>query len=333
MKTKIAIFIMTLFFIYSCDNDTEDRRPPADEIGKLKIENLNFLDSYIPVDFYNDLTFTNENTGYAISRSGKIVKTTDAGNTWTLLNPLGGFYLNKIQFINENVGYVIGGDTKGSYLLKTIDAGQSWTVFDVNSAEKGYPSGLFFKNENEGYITGSKLFIKTVDGGQNWTDVLANTTENFSDVKFKDNNFGIATTNTSDYYQTTNGGISWQIINSTNQNNSGKIYFVGNKTFIKSGNKLVDIQSNLTVDLPNPADKLLFLNENKCVGIGQHYATGFFPYGDILLTNDNWTSFLQKTYAPYTEILDVNAIAKVNNHKIMAIGRGTKTAKILLLTY
>jgi hypothetical protein len=332
MKTKKITIIMFIIFLYSCSNEN-NTTPTTNEIGELKLENLTILDSDIPVDFYNDLTFTNENTGYAVSRYGKIVKTIDAGKTWTLLNSTVDFYLNKIQFINENVGYAIGGDIGGSYLLKTVNAGQTWSVIDLNSVEKGYPTGMFFKNENEGYITGVKLFIKTINGGKNWTGVFATTNENFSDVKFKDNNLGIATINTSDYYKTTNGGFSWQNIKSSTLNNFSKIYFIGDKTLIKSGIKLVDVASNNTINLPEPAEKLLFLNEKKCIGIGQHYETGFFPYGDILLTNNNWTSFLQKSYPPYTEVMFISAIAKINNHKTMIIGRGASSTKIITLTY
>ncbi|MBK7712639.1 MAG: hypothetical protein IPJ37_18020 [Bacteroidales bacterium] len=332
MKSITFLFIMTGLFLCSCDKEN-NITPSENQIGELKIENLITLDSDIPADFYNDLTFTDENTGYAISRNGKIVKTVDAGETWTLLNSTVSFYLNRIQFINDSIGYVIGGDTGGSYLLKTKNAGQSWSVKNLESTENLYPTGMFFKNENEGYITGFRLFIKTINGGESWSAVLASTNENFSDVKFKDNNIGIATINTSDYYKTTNAGVSWQIMKSDNLNNLSKIYFVGGKTLIKSGNKLVDVAAGKTITIPDPAEKLLFLNENKCIGIGQHYESGFFPYGDILLTNNNWSSFLQKSYPPYTELMDISAIAKINNHRTMIIGRGASKTKIILLSY
>jgi hypothetical protein len=332
MKAKKITLIMIALFLYSCNNDNE--APPATTpIGELKLENLSFMDSNIPTDFYNDLTFTDENTGYAISRTGKIVKTIDAGLTWTLLNSTVSFYLNKIQFITKNIGYVIGGDASGSYLLKTINAGQTWSVTNLNSVENGYPTGMFFKNENDGYITGNKLFIKTINGGNNWTNFSTNTTEIFMDVKFKDNNFGIVTTLAGNYYKTLNGGATWQSITSTTQYNFSKIYFVGNKTLIRSANMLIDIASSDIITLPNPVEKLLFLDENKCVGIGQHYEIGFFPYGDIFLTNNNWSSFLQKSYPPYTEAMDISAIAKINNHKTMIIGRGAANTKIIMLTY
>ncbi|WP_310377952.1 YCF48-related protein [Flavobacterium sp.] len=333
MKTKTFYAILILFIIYSCNND--NNALDVEPIPDLILNNLIELNSNIPQDFYNDLTFTNENTGYAISRLGKIVKTTDGGSTWTSLNSTVNFYLKKIQFVNTDIGYVIGGDNTGSYLLKTINSGQSWSVINLNSIEKGFPTGLYFKNVNEGYITGNNLFIKTIDGGENWSNVLQRqSNDNFIDVKFKDNNYGIATTNTNNnYYKTTNGGASWQSIELINQNNLTQIYFSSGKTFIKSGNQLVDIDGGRSITLPNPVSKVQFLNATKCIGIGQHYETGFFPYGDILLTNNNWTTFIQKSYQFSSEAGDFTAIAKMNNHKTMILGTGQLYSKVITLTY
>jgi hypothetical protein len=317
----------------ACSNDNNNNTTSPDPISELKLDNLVFLNSNIPQDFYTDLTFTNENTGYAISRTGVILKTTDGGINWSSYNVTGNMYLKKVQFINANVGYIIGGDTSGSYILKTINAGQTWNIIDLHNPEAGYPSSMYFKNENEGYITGNKLFIKTIDGGQNWTNVLTAADEDFKDVNFKNNNFGIATVNTGDYYRTTNGGASWQSIELNRSYNLNEIYFVCGKTLIKSGNQLVDIESSSTITLPNPVHKLHYLNATKCIGIGQHYEIGFFPYGDILLTNNNWETFLQKTYQPSTETMDFTAIAKVNNHKTMMIGTGQLEAKIVTIAY
>ena len=331
MKKNTFYSILLLSFFCSCSIDNTNSN--VEPISELTLNNLMELNSNIPQDFYDDLTFTSENTGYAISRLGKIIKTADGGTNWTLLNSTVSFPLKKIQFINNNIGFVIGGDDTGSYLLKTTNAGQSWTTINLNTTENGSPTGMFFKNENEGYITGNKIFIKTTDGGLNWTNVLTNTDENFKDVKFRDENYGIATANTSDYYRTTNGGNSWQVIELSNQNNLTTIYFVCGKILIKSSNKLVDLSNSSSITLPNPVSKLLYLNATKCIGIGQHYEIGFFPYGDILLTNNNWTTFLQKSYQFSSEAGDFTAIAKMNNHKTMMIGTGQLNTKIITITY
>jgi len=331
MKTKTSFAALLLFVIYSCNTDSNVQYP--EPLPDLTLDNLVSINSNIPQDFYNDLIFTNEKTAYAISRIGKIIKTNDGGITWASLNTTVNFYLKKIQFVSANVGFVIGGDNTGSFLLKTINAGQTWSVINLNTTEKGAPAGMFFKNENEGYITGNNFFIKTSNGGLNWTNVLNNTTENFNEVKFRDFNFGIATTNKSNYYRTTNGGISWQRVDLINNNNLSQIYFLYSKTYIKSGNQLIDIDGGRSITLPNPVSKLQFLDASKCIGIGQHYETGFFPYGDILVTNNSWNTFLQKTYQPTTDAMDFTAMAFMSNHKLMIIGTGQINTKVILFTF
>lgn len=334
MKTKSFILTLCISFICSCNDKNEDTHLPLNPISDLKLSNLAYLDSNIPEDAYNDLTFTNAETGYAVSRLGKIVKTIDGGVTWSLLNSNVNFNLKKIQFVNANIGYIIGGNETGSFLLKTLNAGQTWSIINLNNPENGFPTGMFFKNENEGYITGNKMFIKTTNGGSSWVNVLTNSEEIFNDVMFRDNNYGVATVSARYYYRTINGGQSWQAIDMTNGvNTSNQIYFVSEKTFLKSGNLLIDINQGHSLTLPNPANKLLFLDATKCIGIGQHYEDAFFPYGDILLTNNNWSSFVQKSYQPSTEVMDFTAIAKMSNHKAMIIGTGQLYTKIVILTY
>lgn len=331
MKTKTLYATLLLVVIYSCNTDSNIQYP--EPMPDLTLNNLVPINSNIPQDFYNDLTFTNEQTGYAVSRIGKIIKTADGGATWTSLNSTVNFYLKEIQFVSANVGYVIGGDNSGSFLLKTINAGQSWSVINLNTIEKGSPAGMFFKNENEGYINGNKFFIKTTNGGLTWNNVLNNTTEIFNEVKFRDFNFGIATTNKSNYYRTTNGGTSWQSVDLINNTNLLQSYFLYSKTYIKSGNKLVDIDGGPSITLPNPVSKLQFLDATKCIGIGQHYETGLLPYGDILVTNTSWNTFLQKTYQPSSEVMDFTAIAFMSNHKLMIIGTGQINTKVILFTF
>ncbi|WP_161971705.1 WD40/YVTN/BNR-like repeat-containing protein [Flavobacterium silvisoli] len=331
MKNSIYLLAaITLSVFYSCSSDSTNN---TETIPDLSLSNLITINANIPQDYYDGLTFTDENTGYAVSRLGKIVKTTDGGVNWNLLNSNVTFPLKEIQFVTQNTGFVIGGDNTGSYLLKTTNAGQSWTTINLNNTANGAPNGMFFKNENEGFITGNKLFIKTTDGGLTWTSVLANADENFNDVKFRDSNYGIATVNSSAYYKTIDGGQNWQSIDLINQNNLSSIYFVSGKTVVKNEGKLINLLDNSSITLPNPVNKLLYLNALKCIGIGQHYENSFFPYGDILLTNNNWGTFLQKSYQPSSEAMNFTAVAKMDSHKIMILGNGQLHTMVVKLNY
>lgn len=327
---KIAILIIA-FTMASCSDDNNQNTVT---IGELKLENLIKLEDNIPQDIYDDLTFTDSETGYAISRLGKIVKTSDGGLTWATLNSGVTLPLKKIHFVNSNLGFAIGSDQTGNYILKTNNAGQTWTSTNLSSTLNNSVNSIYFKNENVGFIVGNQFFKKTLDGGQTWSDVFTTPTDkNFQDIMFQNHsNTGYATFNTNEYYKTTNGGISWSLITTSFlEENFKQIQVVDGQLYLKSNSKVINITSGRTAFLPNPVYKVLNLNDTKAVGIGQHYEGGFFPYGDILLTNDNWTNFLQKTYQPSSEAMDFTAIAKMTDHKIIMLGTGQLHTEVIIL--
>ncbi|OBX20944.1 hypothetical protein A9996_18745 [Gelidibacter algens] len=317
----------------SCNSDDSESLP-VDNISDLKLENLNFLSSNIPEDFYDDLTFVDELTGYAVSRIGKIVKTIDGGTTWTVLNSAANFPLKKIQFIDQYNGYIIGGDDTGSYILKTINAGNTWSIINLNTVENGSPNGMYFKNKDVGFITGNRFFKKTADGGQTWTNVLPNSIEDYQRVNFNINKtLGYVTFNSSNYLKTNDGGSTWQLVEERADYRFSEIYFVENQVFFKSNLNVVNLNFNKSIEIPSSAHKLLYLTVDKCIGIGQHYEIGFLPYGDVLFTNDNWDAFLQRSYQPASESMVFTAIAKMSKHKTMMLGTGQIYTKIVVLTY
>jgi photosystem II stability/assembly factor-like uncharacterized protein len=229
MKTQqIVIFIILVFLLSSCEkNDTPANFP------NLSIDSLKILQTNIPGGLYTDLTFINENTGFAISNFGAIIKTTDGGYGWEQLLSHVDFFLNKIQFTDSQTGYIIGGDNSGGYLLKTINAGLTWQLINLNTPDKGMPTGMFFLNSNTGFISGEKLFRKTIDGGQTWSEVMDPVSENINDVSFKNSYEGYATSDNGKYFRSTDGGKSWQSMQSNTSDHLGKNIFCRIKILYK----------------------------------------------------------------------------------------------------
>jgi photosystem II stability/assembly factor-like uncharacterized protein len=54
--------------------------------------------------------FINQNTGYAVGQYGTIVKTTNGGNLWFILESGTNQYLVKVFFTDINTGYIAGGN-------------------------------------------------------------------------------------------------------------------------------------------------------------------------------------------------------------------------------
>lgn len=334
MKLTILTLLTCTLFFSACKK--ENVIQPTEKYYTLSIDSLKILPTNIPSDIYNDMTFVNETTGYAVSRNGRIIKTTDGGYNWTELLSNVTFYLKKIQFVNSQTGYVVGGDATGGYLLKTENGGVSWQKINLNMPEPDWPTGLFFLNTTTGFITGKKYFKKTVDGGVTWTNAIGSVTENFADVSFKTNNEGFATAGAGKYYKTTNGGASWQLVQSDISEALGEICHSTSKSFAISGLNLVDLTSgkvSATAKIPAGTKRLLFLNDKNCIGIGQHYEIGFWPYGDIHLTNSTWGSSIKKSYSPGSEALVFTAIAKKSDGKILILGEALFTTPVVELKY
>lgn len=218
--------------------------------GGLTWEEKTFFASENWVNF----TFTDINTGYAISSSSaKIIKTNDGGNTWNIVySSAQSYHFNQISFADDNHLFVIG---NGGVILKTANAGQTWTIvtsgvtFNLTdicfiSDQKGfivgndnlfttldggqtwtvttpYPSPLnsiFFVDQNVGYIAGMcDLLLKTEDGGITWTKMsgyLQKSYVGFYDVEFINDSTGYACGTNYQLYKTNNGGISWEFFSS-----------------------------------------------------------------------------------------------------------------------
>ena len=327
----IIAFIIPLFLLASSEKDGEI---PTD-FPYLSIDSLKILQTNIPGGLYTDLTFINENVGFAISNFGAIIKTTDGGYNWEQLASPVNFFLKKIQFTDSQTGYIIGGDDTGGYILKTADAGQTWQSINLNTPENERPAGMFFLNNTTGFISGKKLFRKTTDGGKTWSEVMGSLSENINDVCFTNGNEGYAASDNGKYFKSVDGGKTWQSMQSVTTDNLKKIYFTESKSLAKCRtNVFIDLGiGNKTFTVPDSAFNFLFLNERRCIGIGQHYEVGFLPYGDIFLTNDAWLTFNQKKYSPQSEAMNVTAIAKVKDERVIMIGAGTINTSVIELRY
>jgi|AntRauTorckE6833_2_1112554.scaffolds.fasta_scaffold00354_23 photosystem II stability/assembly factor-like uncharacterized protein len=103
----------------------------------------------------------NNSTVYVSMQHGKLMKTTDAGDTWSDLNPSTSYDLNDLHFIDENSGYVVG---DGGRILTTADGGQNFTA-SYDQTDKNIHS-IFVLDENTSWIAGERgALLTTTNGG------------------------------------------------------------------------------------------------------------------------------------------------------------------------
>lgn len=175
----------------------------------------------------DDIFMVNTQTGYAVSGDGKIVKTTDGGNNWALVQQTNNIYYRSVEFINADKGFV-GGFTlnpnmDSNILKRTTDGGVTWTDLSPllhPKAKKGI-CGLAVGDANTIYGCGnwfgdSAYIIKSVDGGNTWSFIdMSAYASSIIDMHFINKAVGFATgkgplpLESGVILYTMDGGASW----------------------------------------------------------------------------------------------------------------------------
>ena len=172
-----------------------------------------------------DLYFLNADTGFAAGGgSGRILRTYDGGDFWSVVADFGDSYLRSIEFLDDQNGFCGSLDWQ---LYRTEDGGATWT--DIMSelpqqipgicglsapdATTIYGSGVFF---------GPAYIIKSTDGGDTWSHTdLSSLAWCLVDVHFLNSDTGFAvgaganTNAGASIYRTEDGGVTWSEVFTT----------------------------------------------------------------------------------------------------------------------
>jgi len=107
----------------------------------------------------------NDETGWVVGQKGIIIKTTDGGINWEILNSGTMKDLYCVYFINSDVGYTAGSN---GTILKTTDGGGTWNTQTNTFPDNSSIRTVFFVNENVGWAGGSNYILSTKSGGTTW---------------------------------------------------------------------------------------------------------------------------------------------------------------------
>jgi photosystem II stability/assembly factor-like uncharacterized protein len=155
-----------------------------------------------------DVHFPSDSIGYAVGGEGshgKMVKTTDGGDTWAVSLVDSFNTLFAVHFINNTTGFAAG-----SKLLKTTDGGATWN--DVFTDTTGQILSVYFVNDSLGFVGGTYLY-RTTDAGTTWTSTQLNNI--FSAIHFPSDSVGyfVGGTSISDpLWMTTDAGLTFSSV-------------------------------------------------------------------------------------------------------------------------
>lgn len=208
-----------------------------------------------------DITFVNDSLGFACGDSLLIVKTTDGGNTWNILDlpyvPVIICPLTSVQFRDAQHVYICGGEnTDKGIALRTADGGAWW---DYQAFYTREVTANYFTNDTTGYITANGAVFKAT------ADVLTNNYLNidgdfFTSVYFTSVNDGFVCGYDGGIYKTTDAGTSWKQVRKDNSAFSARTHF--NKIRFAGADKGFAVGNNGEVYYSDDAGESWKLSDN-----------------------------------------------------------------------
>ncbi len=159
------------------------------------------------------IKFTDGNNGWISSNSGSILRTTDGGVSWSVKKSglIGASYLS---VLDAETVYALSGK-----FYKTISGGGQWDSAEVHFPEGNFPAGIFFHDNNNGWISIVNLISSSVindvpvfftnDGGKTWTASEMIKDGGLRCIYFINKNLGW-TAGLQNIYRTTDGGRHWK---------------------------------------------------------------------------------------------------------------------------
>ncbi len=213
MKNRVLLSFMSLIAMtLGCDRATETTVVKA---GKWDI--VRNADS---TKYYYGIYFADQLNGWVVGDSGRMLHTSNAGDSWEIQSSGTTVSLRCVQFIGEQTGWAAGTNAIGM----TKDGGRSWNwQYLPGDPRRGFLS-LYFASHTAGWI-GDNLggILHTEDGGMTWTPEVSGTTWAITSMQFLDTQEGWATAIRAIVLHTTDGGNNWttKILDTLNCGNAG----------------------------------------------------------------------------------------------------------------
>ncbi|MBS1493838.1 MAG: T9SS type A sorting domain-containing protein [Bacteroidetes bacterium] len=252
--------------------------------------------------FMQRMWFTGSTTGYATSGdntggTGSVLKTTNAGLTWTKYVTTCTNATYDVNFLNANTGFTCSFNGE---ISRSTNAGVNWTTVYANGSSN-YLYTMGFLNANTGFAGGFSYTVRTTNGGTNWTESSLSGFQYSNSVlsSTKAIMCGSQTGSDGGVWTSTDAGASWNYVQVTASNILYDIYFVdANTGYVVGGGGLAYKTTNggtswgsaLTTGSTNTFQCVYFQNAN----------TGFIAGsgGSVYRTTNGGTNFTQCTTIP-----------------------------------
>lgn len=213
---------------------------------------------------FRSVFLTNQNTIWATTTNGTLLKSENGGEDWTS-NNVTTFSINKIRFYDENIGVMA---CNSGRIIHTTNGGLNWITSNVGVSTTLHD--IVFKSDIEFFVCGSNGYIfRTTDGGQSYSQISLGNSNNFRTIDILENLVITAGANGKIFLSNDNA-VTWTAINTDFSNYIYGLQILDENTFVICGsNGMIRKTTNLgnswiiqSSGIINDFNALYYLNEN-----------------------------------------------------------------------
>ena len=252
-----------------------------------------------------DLAFPTASTGYAAAELGRVWKTTDGGETWTVIMDLGfPYYWYGVDALSENDVVISGFDNSNfrGLLRWSHDGGQTWDP-DVVLTTDGWSTRVRFADVQNGLVLDLISLSQpnaahyTTNGGEtadDWTQVTPDPVGGWFGNQFSFLPSLRARASGITYCDSTNGGATWGCRPSIDEVFDGPTFFLDDTSgWVGGGSISPEVRgwvhrttdggvtwSERLMDAPWPIRSLLFLTPEIGWAAGGNGGVGGIYFSD-----------------------------------------------------
>ena len=160
-----------------------------------------------PVAYLVDVTCSPDGQkAWSVSLGGGIIKTTDGGNHWGLVEGTEHLTLWDLCRINDDTLWSAG--TRG-IIVRSTDGGDTWEDRSKPEFSGIDFRGSYFANADRGWVVGDERILFTSDAGVSWAEQAELVGVGLYDIKLVNPDRGWAVGDNGTILHTTDGGTNW----------------------------------------------------------------------------------------------------------------------------
>jgi photosystem II stability/assembly factor-like uncharacterized protein len=189
----------------------------------------------------NAVRFVSPTTGFMAGNNLGVLKTSDAGNSWTYISG-GNPELHDFYFPDSVSGWAVGDLEMGFGALFNPF---TTTFIQINGIAGKVLRGIWFTNSLTGIAVGNfGAIVRTVNGGATWLPQISNTSELLCKIMFVNSTTGIAVGYNGIILKTNDGGTNWTQLNSGTTENLFALYYADTSNVWVCGDNGLILHSN-----------------------------------------------------------------------------------------